>query len=461
LKEFSVAATSTQTVRSPGQWNTLKILKTGRAAILTLDLLLLIAVAFGARVHRGAMQTVGKDSAPSIISAQHIKSALADMDANAANELLGPPGTMQDAMAVYEARRVEASKALIAAAENITYGDSERNPILALQVGLGFYERLIQKARDLHQTGAAGTVIAYGEAAALMDGTLLPAADALDQANNQVLERTYESQSARSFGARALVLLAGAIALLVLAGVQVFLSRRMHRSFNPALLGATLIAVVLTLYAWQAMENEHHQLKVAKEDAFTSLHALWRARAVSYEANGGESRYLLDATHAKEHEEAFFAQSQSLASLPRDRSLDQIVAALRRGAHVNAFSGYLADELNNITFAGEQQAAIRSLVTWEAYLDLDTKIRQLQRQGQTRQAIELCLGNAQGQSDWAFDQFDRALLSTLDINQKAFDAAVASGLSAVGALEIKALAAAILLALLSFLGMAPRIREYE
>jgi hypothetical protein len=443
-----------------GRWNTLQVLKLSRAAILTLDLLLLIAVGIGARIHRQAMQTVGKDTAPSIIAAQHIKSSLADMDANAANELLGAPGAMPQAVAAYEARRVEASKALIAAAENITYGDTERNPILALQVGLGSYERLIQKARDLHATSPAATVAAYREAAALMDGALLPAADALDQANHQVLEHSYDSQSSRSFAARAFVLFAGVLSLLALAAVQLFLSDRMRRTVNPALLVATLLTLILTMYAWQAMQRERSQLKVAKEDAFTSIHALWRARAIAYQANGDESRYLLDPANAKEHEDAFFQKSQSLASLPADLSRDQVTAGLQRGAHVNDFSGYLADELNNITFDGERQAAIQSLTAWEAYLDVDTKIRQLQRQGQTRQAIELCLGNAAGQSNWAFDRFDRALLATLDINQKAFDASVDKGLSAVSALEIKALLVAIVIALLCFLGLAPRIREY-
>ena len=442
------------------RWNTLQTLRGFRIALLVFDLLLLVGVVVGTRVHRAAMQTVGVDSAPSIVAAQHIKTALADMDSNAANELLGAPGSMPQAVAAYESRRVEASDALIAAAENITYGDSERKPILTLQVGLGSYERLVQKARDLHESNGAATVAAYRQANALMIGTLLPAADALDGANNEVLERTYKSQSARSFAARAFVLLAGAAALLAFAAAQLFLSRRMRRTFNPLLLGATLLTLMLTIYAWQAMESERHQLKVAKEDAFTSIHALWQARAVAYQANGDESRYLLDQAHAKDHEDAFFAKSDSLAKVPAGVSSDQVLSALRREKHVEGFSGFLADELNNITFPGEREAAIRSLTTWQGYLDVDTRIRQLERQGQTRQAIELCLGTAQGQSNWAFDQFDNALLATLEINQKAFDASVSKGLSAVNSLEITALIVAIVIALLCLLGLAPRIREY-
>ena len=442
------------------RWNTLQILKGSRIALLVLDLLLLVGVVIGTRVHRTAMQTVGVDAAPSIVAAQHIKTALADMDSNAANELLGAPGAMPQAVASYESRRIEASGALIAAAENITYGDSERKPILTLQVGIGSYERLIQKARDLHENNAPATVVAYRQANALMNGTLLPATDALDRANNEVLERTCKSQSARSFGIRAFVLLAGSAALLALAAVQLFLSRRMRRTFNPLLLGATLLTLILTIYAWLAMESERSQLKVAKEDAFASIHALWQARAVAYQANGDESRYLLDQTRAKDHEEAFLEKSDSLARLPAGMDSNQLLGNLRREKHVEGFSGFLADELNNITFPGEREAAIRSMTAWQGYLDVDTRIRQFERQGQTRQAIDLCLGTAQGQSNWAFDQFDNALLATLEINQKAFDASVSKGLAAVASLEIKALVAAIVIALLCFLGLAPRIREY-
>lgn len=442
------------------QWNTLQILRGSRIVLLLLDLLLLVGVVIGTRVHRNAMQTVGVDAAPSIVAAQHIKTALADMDSNAANELLGAPGAMPQAVATYESRRIEASNALIAAAENITYGDSERKPILTLQVGIGAYERLIQRARDLHESNSPGTVAAYRQANALMNGTLLPAADSLDRANNEVLEHTYNSQSARSFGVRAFVLLAGAVALLALAAVQLFLSRRMRRTFNPLLLSATLLTLTLALYAWMAMESERSQLKVAKEDAFASIHALWQARAIAYQANGDESRYLLDPAHAKDHEDAFSAKSDSLVKLPAGMDRNQVLSDLRRAKHVEGFSGFLADELNNITFPGEREAALRSLTAWQGYLDVDTKIRQLEHQGQTRQAIDLCLGTAQGQSNWAFDEFDSALLATLAINQRAFDASVSKGLAAVGSLETKAIVAAIVIALLCFLGLAPRIREY-
>ena len=42
------------------------------------------------------------------------------------------------------------------------------------------------------------------------------------------------------------------------------------------------------------IEHAGHELKVAKEDAFDSVRALWLARAVAYDANSDGSRWLLD-----------------------------------------------------------------------------------------------------------------------------------------------------------------------
>ena len=443
------------------RWNTLQILKAARVVLIFVDALLLVAGISATRVHRDAMKTVGRESAPSIIAAQHIKSALADMDANAVNELLGPPGSMPDAVKAYESRREEAAKALLEAAENIAYGESERDPIRRIQVGMGAYERLVQRARDLHERGDAQAVVAYREASSLMNQALLPAADALDNAALGVLERTYKDQSGRSSSARGTEIFSGLLLLGALIAVQLSLSKRTRRTLNPLLLAATLVALWCVQDSVVAMQNEQHQLKIAKQDAFDSIHALWRARAIAYWANADESRYLLDQAHAEEHEREFIRKSKLLADSPADPSLRHVAEAARNDIRMEGFSGYLADELKNITFEGERGVAAATLLRFAEYLTIDTQIRQLERAGKHQEAITLCLGMQEGQSNWSFDRFDKALGATLHINQAAFDEAVANGLSAVQGLELDLSVAAAVIALLGFLGLAPRIREYE
>lgn len=442
-------------------WNTLQMLKAGRAALLACVALLLVAILVGLGVHRDAMKTVGRDAAPSIISAQHIKSALADMDADAVDELLVPPEATFRAVRAYEAKRVEASRALILAAENITFGESERGPIQTLQLGLGTYERLIQKARDYHEARRPDAMAAYGDAARLLDERLLPAADALDQANHDVLERTYSRQSSTSFAARAFVLLAALLTVAAMVIMQVFLSRRMRRTFNPLLVAATMLVLGLSVWALAGMSEEQSELKIAKEDAFTSIHALWRARALAYEAKSDESRSLFDPARAVEDQRLFSEHADALAKLPAGLTATQMVAQLGSGAHAPRFSGYLADELNNTTFSGEREAALGTFAYFEKYLSTDAEVDRLERSGQFKQALALGLGAAPEQSDGAFDAFDASLEATLSINQSAFDRAVQSGLATLQAAEIKASVTAVLVAVLIFLGFTPRIREYE
>ena len=157
-------------MRTTPQW-----LETGQYATFGAAALLMITVVLGARSHRQAMQAVGKDSAPSIIAAQHIRAALADMDANAANELLDDR-TSGAARKAYEARRKEAVESIVTAAQNITYGDAELIPVRKLAYGLGTYTAMMQRARDLHEAGDRRFIAEWRAAAQYMDNTVLPAA---------------------------------------------------------------------------------------------------------------------------------------------------------------------------------------------------------------------------------------------------------------------------------------------
>ncbi len=388
----------------PPVWTTPQILKAGVAGICAASLLLMGAAIAGARSHRHAMQVVGRDSAPSIVAAEHIRAALADMDASAAVELLAG----KDAAAAHDAferRRTEAISAIVAAAENITFGDSERKPIQQLALGVGTYTAGIQTARDRRE------ITAWREAGRFMDSTLLPAADELDRANRKALDETYDGQKATSTRALVFLVLAGAALGGVLILVQVFLLRRMRRTLNPLLFLATLAAFIFVIYAGQHFGASDRDLKIAKEDAFDSIHNLWQARSTAYATAGDQSRALFDTAQRAVYDRDF-------------------------GVKAEMVSGFLAEELKNITFAaeGEQQAADETVARFNEY--------------RTSKASSV------------FQRFDVALDKTLDINQRQFDAAVARGFKDVDRFEISAPVVAFLISFLAWLGLRPRIREY-
>lgn len=436
-----------------------QLLQAGQYAAFGAALLLMLTVILGARSHRHAMQAIGRDSAPSIIAAQHIRAALADMDANAANELLDER-TATASRKVYEDRRREAVESIVTAAQNITYGDAELIPVRKLAYGLGTYTALMQRARDLHEAGDKRFIGEWRTAAQYMDNTVLPAAADLDKANRQVLDDMYAAQGRASSLSIVLTLLTAALLLAVLFWLQWFLMERTRRTLNPLLVGASVVAVFFVVYTLAAFRAQDHHLKVAKEDAFESIHALWQARSLSYSANSDESRYLLDRDQADVFQNAFFVKAYKIAHLPKETSRSTAISMAGQGTRIANFTGYLADELNNITFDGEREAAAATLARYLGYMDIDGSIRSIERSGKHAEAVALCTGSKEGESNWAFDRFDTSLGKTLDVNQKAFDNAVAAGFQDVYGFEIVAPVAALAIAALTFLGLKPRLREY-
>ena len=253
------------------------------------------------------------------------------------------------ALEAYKARRLEAGKALISAAENITFGDKERGPLQTLESGLGNYAEFAQRARDLHHKGDPQFLASYRQAAEVLDKQVYPAADELDSTNGTTLDGIYSNQLWELSATRTSVVMAGLLMLFVLLSVQSFLTRRMWRIFNMPLLFATFVALWLLGYTITEFQMEMVHLKIAKHDAFDSIHALWRARAVAYAANADESRYLLDDANSALHDQAFLARS-------KDVTLK-----------------YLGTEQSNITFPGERDAANETVHFFDDYLRMNRK----------------------------------------------------------------------------------------
>lgn len=439
-----------------------QILKRGMYATWGASLLLLVSTITGVQGQRQAIKTVGKDATPSIITAQRLKDAIAGMDANAASELLLPAGQNPDAVKGYEERRQKAAERLVAAAENITFDKKEREPINTIQLGIGEYIAKIQQARDAHARGdAKATLLAYRAAAEIIDTKLIPAADALDKANFDELERSYAQQGSASSDALLFILFFGLLTLGVLVALQVFLSRRMRRTLNPMLLAASAIAFIFLAYTTMAFLSAKNHLKVAKEDAFTSMHALRQARALVYGANSDESRYLLDAEFAANHERAFFNKIAKVAKVPQGESLATVIVASTQGKKVAGFTGYLADQLNNITFPGEREATVKSIRVLADYIAIDQLIRELKQSGKLPKAIALCVGSNTGDSNWAFQRFLDANQKSYDINDNAFKASIEQGFQDVSGFEIKAVVVTIAIGSLTLFGLRPRLKEYD
>ncbi len=445
-------------------WNTPRLLRAALVAVCACALLLYLVVALAVAQRRAAFKAVGEDSAPSILAAQHIRAYLADMDANAANELIALPGANQDAVRDFGKRRADVVEGLVSAAQNITYGQAERGPVLTLVNGLAEYERAITQARDFHERGDPAMLAAYRNADTILHQSLLPAVDKLDKVNTDALNAAYAHDGGAFTGTLLLTLLAGGLLLAALAAVQLFLHQRVRRTLNPGLLAATIIAILYLFHTAIAFIAVGNRFKAAKEEAFDSVHALWRARATAFDANADESRWLLDRPLATDYEKAFLTKRNLIAE-PPGLGYAAVAQAYRENDRqklgmIGALKGFLGDELNNLTFEGEREAAADTLRYWGEYVGLDGEIRKLENAGQHDKAVALCTGNNPGQSNFAYTQFDDALEKTLNINQKEFDANLTEARAILRPFDALNFVVLLLIVGAAFVGLLPRLREY-
>jgi len=250
------------------------------------------------------VQTIGRDSAPSIVAAQTIRAALADMDAQNATDLLGGADGVASARATFEHDRQVVSGELIRASENITYGDDERVPIRAVQDGLGTYLQLVEQARVYHQLNPAqdnaDMVRAYRAATDLLHGQVLPAVDRLDAVNQGYLNSTYGGYRTTAGRAAALVYASGGALLALLIGTQLFLTRRTRRLLHIPLVAASLVVAIALVALIAIFGAAQENVRGIKQDAFDSLGILWRGKALAYDLNGDQLRFLLDPDPARQ-----------------------------------------------------------------------------------------------------------------------------------------------------------------
>jgi hypothetical protein len=439
-------------------------------SITLFDVLFGIIAATTVTQHDHAIQTIGVEAGPSVITAHQIKIGLLSMDAALADELLSPPeqNDSREMADDFDKHRIDTSKFLVAAARNITYGNSELFPIESVQVGLGQYLMQAQAARDFHQAGKSDQALnAYRSALRTLQESLLPNLEALDKANGDILDETYNREKSVSALSRGFVLLVGLILCGVLVYTQIYLSIRFRRRLNPPLLIATVCLLVFIQHLTQSLANCSNEVKIAKEDAYDSIVSLLHARSNSFDAKAGESRWLLDKERSSIFQKAFSDQIGSVAKFDRGHDFTSTLTVLDKQLSsgdkfsLPGFSGALAEELNNIRFDGEAQAASDTLHEFQAYVAADMKIRQLENDGNHPAALKLGLGYNLSGSNYLFNKFDDALGRTLKINEQQLDLAYKTGKHELENIILGIVLTSILIAVLAYLGLMPRLEEYS
>ena len=460
-------------------WSTPARIRAGATAAVVLACCLAAVTGVVSGTLGGEFQSIGSRDAPEVGASTGLYFSLNDMDAQVANVLLvgGDAALARDRsqdLATYGHDLATADQNLQQAAVTAGGDTATQRELRSVLDGIGQYVALAADAvlTDQQTVSAAGQAPAaslayYQQATDLMRTGILPAVGSLTSASASALNATYQTGRTTVRNAIGVVIATGVLLLAVLAALQLYLCARCRRLVNPALAGATLVVIALVAAATARLSAEASHLRVAKQDAFDSILALTQARAVSYDANADESRYLVDPGRAAQYQQAFLGKSQQLAGTGNvgifgyDAALAADIRAYQADSSDVRFGGYLGAEFRNITFPGERAAAARALLAYQLYERDDRVLRALAKKNLPA-AVAFDIGTAPGQSNWAFNRYDAALSSVIAINQDAFTTAVQAGQGGAAFWDIAFPAAgAVLLCGLVLAGVRPRLAEYH
>lgn len=403
------------------------------------------------------VKTVGQDSAPSIIAAEKIGATLADANANAMNAILIGEKTKNDTY--WKAYRSDIDTAhdnLITAAQNITY-PPERTAILAMQTKLSDYESIMGRTQGKPIQEAMPDFVA---AQNLMQQNILPKSQKLDEINFKELNDSYKNQASSHSVNMKIYIFTVILLFGILIKVQYYLFHKTKRMANIGLVVATIMCLVFQFYTVSTFVAAQTNLKVAKEDAFDSLHALWQARAIAYNSNADESLFLIYHGNTSVQNQVtidFHNKAKQITDIDPQIAATTVV----KPGSAYKFGGYLGNELANITFSGEKEAATTTLIQWAEYIKIDQQIRSLEKQGKYQDALQLNIGTNSGQSNYVFGLFDEALGKTLEINQNQFDVNIEKNFRILNKFPYILGVTAILIIIACVVGLKARIDEYR
>nr|WSY50542.1 hypothetical protein OG999_10680 [Streptomyces sp. NBC_00886] len=448
-----------------------------RAATVLLATALALLLTLAGLAALGTWNSVADRDAPRTTSAADLDLALNDMDAQAANILLSNgdagKGRLQTpyrkAVGFYGDARREIGHDLRTLAVAAQDDRSDEKTVESLTDGFAEYQELIGRAleNDGHRGGKASALIDYRKATDLLQQQLVPAARTLVSSNDKAFDAEYSSARSTLSAQLIAVIALGVLLLAVLGALQWYLARSFGRNLNPGVLAATVCTLLAVLLGAQLLTVTADDLRGARRDAFDSVVALSRARAIAYDANADESRYLLDPGRRDQYAASFLAKSQELYGIKGatlatyDAELATSSQAYTSDHHDLRFTGEFRRELDNITFAGERAAAEKTVETYAVYQRDDRKIRALLAEGKEDQAVEFCMGWEPGTSNAHFGTWMAALDKVTGINRAHFTASTDAGRSAVtgllpwaGGLLLAAMA-------LTALGLRPRLAEFR
>jgi len=398
-----------------------------RAVLVGLGLLLAVMSAATVTFAIKGTHTVARSTEPLLVNAETIYSSLADADTTAAQAFLS--GGLEPATQTqrYGADISRVGDQLAQAARRVGQSGPAADAVGTLASQLPVYAGLIQSARANNRQGLPVGASYLGQASRLARSSLLPAADQLFTVEQQQLRAGYAAARASTWLVWTTVI--GVALLASLLVTQAFLTRRTRRLFNVNLVVATVIVAVLAAVMAAILLTQHHRLNTAEGQGSTPVAAAARARITALVQRGDESLTLVSRGTSASYEKDFTAAQSSL--------------------------------LGDRTHTGLLQTGSSARALEMAYLARHAQVRKLDDGGSYNAAVALATSTSPGGAAAAFALLDNNLTATISADQSRFTSSAGHADTGLALLDVLAPLLAVLVCVLSILGLRARLEEYR
>ncbi|MFD3685282.1 hypothetical protein ACFWTE_10740 [Nocardiopsis sp. NPDC058631] len=434
---------------------------------------------------REDLDVLGRGAGPQAMATTDLYLALADMDAQMADVLLmgtdhGLGSGRDEAIEQYEESRGRANRALLQAA-SLTEGVSvgERN-VQAVLDGLGVYEQLAAEARLLNDEAQAppgqadeAALESYREATQLMHTELLPKAFNLGLDSSAIVRVNHEEGQASVALGLVWVGAVGAVTVIALTGLQLYLRVRFRRRINAPLLAATAGTVALTVGVVLALVSSGGHQSDAKEEGLDTAMALSRAGAIATDMQADESRYLVDPALADNYQQVYLERAQQVLFRPADNldayyeAVDEVAASYPElpgsdGADPEdpGTLGYLGRAAQESLPPSQEAALADVLASYNAFQAEDRELRAAAREGDLDAALATRMEIVHAENG-TFRTYEVALAELTGLHRDAFTEGIERGDSALAPWGWLLPAGVLALLALVALGVRPRLAEYR
>ena len=351
-------------------------------ALLTIAASLIFAIgaysAFGSA--DAALGRAGANAAQ-LVRIQAIHTNLVRADADATNAFLVGGLEPADQRASYVASMSQASS-LIAEAARAQPADG---PALgAINTSVLTYAGLIEQARATNRQALPVGAQYLQVASSGLRSDALPILDALVKANDARVRAEFDAAKAASAALTA----SGVLALLVLIGAMVWLSRRTHRYFNVPLVGATAAILVTLVVGVIVLTSVGSRVDTVRNGSYAATLATAKARIAAFDAKSNESLTLIARGSGSAFENTWLSASKVVA--------EQSSAAAR-----------LSSDAANME------------ALWAAYVGTHKQIRAADDGGKWDSAVSQAIGSGPTSANTTFNAFDARSSAALTASSNA------------------------------------------